>query len=132
MATTILTNKVQSAVLHFTSSNASIVVSGNSTTTNVDSSSVCLASGSEVIGGVTIAQAFWGVAPASDGHVVVKRGSNIVAVFDSTGWHDYAGNGFSLNKDKAANLVVEFASSANAYLILEVQKVGSADTYLGS
>lgn len=126
MATTITHNrKNTSAVIHVSSANSTIKVSGNSTTTNVDSTSVCLAIGDEILTGVNITQVFYGIAPGTDGHVVIKRGANLVAVYDSTGYVDYAGSGMSLNKDKAANLVIEFASTANAYVMIEVQKEGS-------
>lgn len=130
MATTILHNrKKTSAVIHFASSNSSIVVVGNSTTTNVDSSNTCLALPDEELNGVSITQVFWGIDPSSDGHAVIKRGNNIVAVYDSTGYKDYAGSGMSLTIDSQANLVVEFAGSSNSYLMIEVQKLDQADRY---
>lgn len=135
MATSILLNrKNTSAVLHFASANGLVITAGNSTTTNVDGTSVCLATDNEVLGGVSIVQAIYGVDPASDGCIVVKRGSNVVAVFDSTGTIDYAGTGMAITKDAAANLVVEFDSTANAYLMLEVQKIvtpANSDYFVG-
>lgn len=130
MAARIMHNrKNTSAVLHFSGANSSVVVTGNSTTTNVDNTSTCLAMPGEELTGVSITQAFWGIDPSSDGHVVVKRGSNVVAVYDSTGYKDYAGSGMSLTLDSTANLVLEFSSSSNAYVILEVQKLDQPAAY---
>lgn len=123
MAVTVIQNKKgTAAVIHVTSANGYVLVSGNSSTSNINGSNTCLAIADEQVRGVTITQAFWGIDPSSDGHVVIKRGSNVVAVFDSTGYKDYAGNGMALSKDASANLVIEFASSANSYVMLELQK----------
>lgn len=122
MAITILSNKKgTSAVIHVTSANGSLIISGNSTQSNI-------AMGDEVLTGAAITQVFFGIDPSSSGHAVIKRGSNLVSVYDSTGYVDYAGNGMSLTKDAAANLVFEFSSSANAYLLVEVQKFGKFST----
>ena len=123
MAVTITSNKKNTAAtIHVAAANTTIVVSGNSTTTNVDSTSTCLAVGNEVLSGAYIAQAFWGV---ETGHIVIKRGSNIAAVYDSTGYVDYAGSGMALTVGQSANLTVEFVGTANGYVLLEVQKVGT-------
>jgi hypothetical protein len=124
MAVSIISNKKNTAAtIHVAGANTTIVVSGNSTTTNVDSTSTCLAVDNEVLGGAYITQAFYGVDPS--GYAVIKRGSNIVAVYDSTGYKDYAGNGLALTAGQDANLTVEFVGTANAYVLLEVQKVGT-------
>jgi len=123
MAVTIISNKKNTAAtVHVSAANTTIKVSGNSTTTNVDSTSTCLAVDNEVLSGAYIAQAFWGV---ETGYIVLKRGTTPVAVYDSTGYKDYAGSGMALTVGQTANLTVEFVGTANGYVLLEVQKVGT-------
>lgn len=123
MAVTIISNKKNTAAtVHVSAANTTIKVSGNSTTTNVDATSTCLAVDNEVLSGAYIAQAFWGV---ETGYIVLKRGSTPVAVYDSTGYKDYAGSGMALTVGQTANLTVEFVGTANGYVLLEVQKVGT-------
>lgn len=124
MAVSIISNKKNTAAtIHVSAANTTIVCSGNSTTTNVDTTTTCLAIGNETLSGVYITQAFWGIDPS--GYAIIKRGSSIVAVYDSTGYKDYAGNGLALTVGQSANLTVEFISTANAYVLFEVQKVGT-------
>jgi hypothetical protein len=132
MAVTITSNrKNTSAVIHVSAANTTIKVSGNSITTNVDSTTTCLALGDEVLSGVYIAQAYWGIDP--NGYAVIKRGTTPVAVYDSTGYKDYAGCGMALTVGQTANLTVEFVGTANGYVLLEVQKAGVLPSeYAGS
>ena len=128
MAVTISNRKNTSFVIHVSAANSgNVVVSGNSTTTNVAGTSTCIATGNEVMSGAYITQAVWG----SDGvgSIQVLRGSTLVAVYDSTGQKDYAGCGIPLNVNPAANLVVNFVGSSNAYCILELQKLGTTSEY---
>lgn len=128
MAVTISSRKNTSFVIHVSAANSgNVVVSGNSTTTNVAGTSTCIATGNEVMTGAYITQAVWG----SDGigSIQVLRGSTLVAVYDSTGQKDYAGCGIPLNVNPAANLVVNFVGSSNAYCMLELQKVGTTSEY---
>jgi hypothetical protein len=132
MAVTITSNKKNtSAVIHVSAANTTIKVSGNSITTNVDATSTCLALGNEVLSGAYITQAYWGVDP--NGYAVIKRGTTPVAVYDSTGYKDYAGCGMALTVGQTANLTVEFVGTANGYVLLEVQKAGVLPSeYAGS
>jgi hypothetical protein len=132
MAVTITSNrKNTSAVIHVSAANTTIKVSGNSITTNVDSTTTCLALGDEVLSGVYIAQVFYGVDPG--GYAVLKRGTTPVAVYDSAGYKDYAGCGMALTVGQTANLTVEFVGTANGYVLLEVQKAGVLPSeYAGS
>ncbi len=124
MAVSIISNKKNtSATIHVSVANTTIKVSGNSVTTNVDATSTCLAVDNEVLSGAYITQAFWGIDP--NGYAVIKRGTTPVAIYDSTGYKDYAGNGLALTVAQTANLTVEFVGTANAYVLLEVQKVGT-------
>ncbi len=132
MAVTITSNKKNtSAVIHVSVANTTIKVSGNSTTTNVDATSTCLALGDEVLSGAYIAQAFWGLDP--NGTAIIKRGTVPVAVFAAAGYVDYAGAGMALTVGQTANLTVEFVGTANGYVLLEVQKAGVLPSeYAGS
>jgi hypothetical protein len=116
MAVTIISNRPKtSAVFHVTSANATIVVAGNNATSNV-------ASAGETLTGAYITQAAWGCDP--NGYIVIKRGSAIAAVYDSTGQQEYAGCGMPINVGSTANITIEFIGSANCYVLFEVQKVG--------
>lgn len=116
MAVTITSNrKNTSAVIHVASANATLVVAGNSSVSDV-------AIGDETLTGAYITQMYWGIDPA--GYAVVKRDSTTVAVYDSTGYKDYAGCGMPLSVGQSGNISVEFVGTSNAYLLFEVQKVG--------
>lgn len=124
MAVTIISNKKNTAAtIHVSVANTTIKVSGNSTTTNVDATSTCLAVDNEVLSGAYIAQVYWGIDP--NGYAVLKRGTTPVAIYDSTGYKDYAGCGMALTVGQTANLTVEFVGTANGYVLMEVQKVGT-------
>lgn len=124
MAVTFLSNKKNlSATIHVSAANSgNIIVSGNSTTTNVGGTSTCFAVSNEVLNGAVITQVFWGT---DAGSIQILRGSNLVSTFTQSGQVDYAGSGMALTKDKAANVVINFAGSANGYCIIELQKTGT-------
>lgn len=129
MAVTVSNRKNTSFVLHVSAaSSGNVVVVGNSTTTNVAGTSTCIAQGNEVIGGAYITQAVWGC--DGTGHIQVFRGPTLVAVYDSTGQHEYAGCGIPINVNPTGNLVVNFVGSSNAFCILEMQKIGTTSEYL--
>lgn len=116
MAVTTLSNKKNlSITLHVSSANATLVIAGNTATSNI-------ATSDEVLTGATISQIAWG----NDGnsHIQVLRGANLVAVYDTSGYIDYAGNGIPLNAFPAANLTINFVGSANSYCVIELQKIG--------
>lgn len=117
MAVTVVSNRPRtSAVFHVAGANATIVVAGNSSVSNV-------ASAGETLTGAYITQAVWGCDPA--GYIVIKRDATPVAFYDSTGQHEYAGTGMPINAGQnAANLSVEFVGSSNCFILFEVQKVG--------
>lgn len=116
MAVTVISNKPRlSAVFHVASANATLVVAGNSSVSNV-------ASEGETLTGAYITQAAWGC--DGTGYIVIKRGSTPVAVYDSTGQHEYAGCGMPITVGQSANVSVEFVGSSNCFVMFEVQKVG--------
>ena len=117
MAVTVVSNKPRtSVVLHVASANATLVVAGNSSVSNI-------ASPGETLTGAYICQAAWGCDP--EGYIIIKRDSTPVAFYDSTGQHEYAGAGMPITAlQSAANLSIEFAGSSNCFIIFELQKVG--------
>lgn len=115
MAYSITSNRKNTAfVVHSTPGNSTIIVAGNSSTSNV-------ATSNEILTGAYIAQAVWGT---DGGHIQVLRGSTLVAVYESTGQKDYAGCGIPITVGQGANLVINYVGTANAYIMLECQKVG--------
>ena len=133
MAVNVISNrKNTSVVLHVASANSgNIVVVGNSSTTNVGSTSTCVAISDEVLTGAYITQVVWGC--DGTGHIQVLRGANLVAVYDSTGQHEYAGTGMPINMYPSANLVINLVGSANSFIAIELQKIGNFTTeYLQS
>ena len=117
MALSIISNRKNTSVaLHFTSSNTTVRVTGNSAVS-------AIALPGEVLTGAYITQAVWGCDP--NGYITVSRDSTLVAAYDSTGQHEYAGTGMPINVGAtAANLVVNIMGSTNCFLLLELQKVG--------
>jgi hypothetical protein len=117
MPVTVISNKPRtSAVLHVTAPTISINITGNSTVS-------AIASNNEVLTGAFITQAAWGV---QTGAIIIRRGANTVAVYDSTGQHEYAGCGMPIKTHElAANLTVEFTGSSNGFIVFELQKLGT-------
>ena len=116
MAISVISNrKNTSAAFHFNSS-GTLVVAGNTSVSNV-------ATSDETLTGAYITQAVWGC--DGTGHIQVKRGSTLVAVFDSTGQQEYAGTGMPINVGATQNLTVDFLGSANSFLLIELQKIGN-------
>ena len=118
MAYSIISNKKNTSVaLHFASSNSTVLVTGNSAVSNI-------ALAGETLTGAYITQAVWGCDPS--GYITVKRGGTLVAAYDSTGQHEYAGCGMPINVGStAANLQVDIMGSTNCFLLLELQKQGN-------
>lgn len=116
MAVTLTSNKKGTSVVVHVNANATIVVAGNSSVSNI-------ASPGETLTGAYICQAIAGADP--NGSIQISRGGSLVAVYDSTGQYDYAGTGMALNVNQAANLNISFVGSSNCYIMLELQKVGS-------
>lgn len=115
----LITNKTGGeVVLHFNLAAAgseTITIAGNNSVSNV-------ATADETVNAAYITQIFFGSASAIDGYWLVKRGANTVAMLDSTGWHDYAGNGAALRLDETADLTAELVGTAPGFLVIEMQK----------
>jgi hypothetical protein len=118
MAVNVISNrKNTSVVLHVASANSgNVVIAGNSTVSNV-------AISDEILTGAYITQVVWGC--DGTGHIQVLRGANLVAVYDSTGQHEYAGTGMPINMYPAANLSINLVGSSNSFIAIELQKVGN-------
>lgn len=97
--------------------NSTITIAGNSTVSDI-------ATGDEVITGASITQIWVGSPSGNGAYWTIKRGSNTVAVWDSSGYFDYAGNGNALTLDKTGTLVVELTTGPGT-LLIELQKEGS-------
>lgn len=108
-----------SAVIHLTA-NATINISGNSTT-----SDIC--TGDEVITGAYISQIWYGT--GNSAYWEIKRGANTVLHLDSTGYMDFAGSGVPLNKDVAGTLVANLNVSQTGTLVIELTKVPTSSIY---
>jgi hypothetical protein len=114
----IINKKGLSAVVHLTS-NAVINVAGISTNSDI-------ALPGEVITGATITQVWYGC--SNSGHWELKRGANTVAVVDSTGYMDFAGNGVALNKDVEGTLVANLNLTTTGFVIIELTKIPQSGT----
>lgn len=101
--------------------NATVNVAGNSTTSD-------LAVGDEVITGGYITQVWCGSPSGNGAYWSVKRGANLVSVFDSTAYLDFAGNGNPIKLDPTATLVANLVGSTAGTLIVEIQKQGTMPT----
>lgn len=120
MSVRVISNKKNTSFVVHATANGSLTIAGNNSVSNV-------AISDEILTGATITQAIFGVAPAGDGHVVVKRGANVVAVYDSTGQHDYAGCGMPISRDQTGTLVFEGNATGSWFVMLECQKVTSSN-----
>lgn len=112
----VLNRKNLSVTVHNVA-NATYIVAGNSSVSNI-------ATSDEVLTGAHIKQVWYGSPSGSTGYWMVKRGSNTVLVLEGTGYLDFAGNGSMLKLDPAANLVFELVGSANGFIMVDLQKEG--------
>ena len=118
MAYSILSNKKNTSAVILITSNSTITIAGNNTVSNV-------ATGSEILTGCSISQIFCGSNSGNGAHWVVKRGTDLAAVLDSTGYFDYAGCGMALTIAPTATLVANLENSTTGYLLIEIQKQGT-------
>lgn len=106
-------NRTKSSVVHVTAANATITIAGNNSTSNV-----CI--GSQNIHAATITRVWYGVGPS--GVANIKRGSNLVYTAIGSGEHRF--DGAPIVADKTGTLVVEFAGTANCFIMVELHKEG--------
>lgn len=117
MTVSIVHNRRNLSVTILADANATLTIAGNSTVSNV-------AHASETLTGASIKQIWFGSPSGNSAYWKIERGSNTVAVVDSTGWIDFAGNGNLLTKDSTGTLVLTLVGSANGYIMIELQKEG--------
>lgn len=112
MAVTITNRAGRSSTVHVSSANATVVVAGNTSASN-------LASNGETVLGGYIRQVAWGT---DAGSVQIKRGGNIVATLNNTGTMNLTELGLHLTVSAAANIDVQFVGSANGFVVMDIQK----------
>jgi len=118
MAHRVIANRKNlSATLHFTA-NATVTIAGNSSVSGI-------ALDNEVLTGAYITQMWYGTPSGAVAYWEVKRGSNTVAILDSTSYTDYAGAGNPIKLDSNGTLVVNLIGTNAGYLMVELQKEGN-------
>ena len=117
MSYVILSNKLYTSTTIQFNGNADLIVSGDSSSSNI-------AIGNEQITGAYITQIAWGCEP--NAHIQIWRGLELIAVYDSTSWVDYAGNGMIMNNKLERNMSVRFIGGSG-YCVMELQKVLNQD-----
>ena len=117
---TVINRKGSSAVVHVTA-NATIVVTGNSSVSNI-----AFGSGNtlieETITNGYISQVWWGT-DNPNASWKVARGSNTYLVLNTSGHLDFAGHGAAITADSTANAVITLTGTANGFLMMEIQKL---------
>lgn len=112
MAIVTKSGRDRQAVVRLTA-NDTIVVAGNSSTSNV-------ASTLETVESASIVGVYW----ASDATWTIKRGANTILVLPGYGQWDLREKGVSLSEFAAANVVAN-TTTANASLVLILSKKGT-------
>jgi hypothetical protein len=122
MAINILKKAANGSVVVHVTGTGTINCTGNDTISD-------LASTGEIVTRAKIKQIWTGSSSGNGANFVVSRGNStvntVVAVYDSTAWIDYAGNGMALNlaEDGAAiYFTLNNATEGQGYLMLELKK----------
>lgn len=114
----IINNKKTTTAYILFTANTSLTIAGNSSVSDI-------AVDNENLSGAVIQRAWCGSSSGDGSYWTVKRGANTVAVYDSTAFIDYAGNGLVLSFDPDATLVANINGSVlTGTLILELKKIG--------
>lgn len=123
----ILQNKYQTSVVVHATANASWVITGNNSVSNV-------AVQDEVLTGASIKQVWCGSASGNGMYWTVTAGNStvnsIVGVYDSTAWIDYAGTGVLNSAGSTGdNIYVTLNNPAggDGYIMMELRKHGTAN-----
>jgi len=98
------------ALVRNASANATYVIAGNSSVSNV-------ASTGEIVASAVITNLLW----STDGTVTILRGANTICILTGTGAWSLREFGITLPEYPAANLVINF-SSANSTAVVELAK----------
>lgn len=116
MAMSIQVNQLNGkCVIHTNASNTMTIVGNTTNGSNV-------AIGTETITGATITKAIWGV--DAGGSIQVKRNTTLVATYTESGEINYVADAMPLSANAAETLVITVVGSANAAILLELNKLG--------
>lgn len=97
--------------------NASYVVAGNNSVSNI-------AAPTETVASAYVSKVFW----STDGQIVVKRGANTLFNLQNSGSWDFGEAGIVITQDAAAAVNVTH-SSANSTIVLELRKSATVEGY---
>lgn len=122
MAYRIYNNKKYGSACILFTSNDSITIAGNTSSSNV-------ATGDETLAGASITQIWFGSPSGNSAYWTIKRGSNTVFVADSTSYIDFRGNGSSLNLDTSETLVANLTGSTAGVIIVEIKKIPTTNGF---
>lgn len=117
----LINKKGSSAVIHLTA-NATINVAGNTTTSDI-------ATDGETVTGAYISQVWYGTSNVSTGYWELKRGSNTVGIFSTTGHMNFVGGGIALKQDVGATLVANLNSAEAGFIVIELTKSPTNSVY---
>ena len=111
MSSVLNNKKFGNCLVHLTA-NATLVVVGNNSVSNV-------AVSDETVQGASIRRVWFG--SSHNGHWTVYRGSNTMLVLGGTGYLDFV-PGNVLTKDRTANLVFTLNNTTTGFILAEIQK----------
>ena len=110
--------KYLSFTVHAIANTGDIIVAGNNSVSNV-------ALSDEILTGAYITQVWAGVDSTAGAEWKITRNANTVAVFDSTGYYDFAGCGNPITLDSTANVAATLTGTTDGYIMIEMQKEGT-------
>jgi hypothetical protein len=112
---TVVRNKSQLVTLHF-NANASIVVAGNSSVSNI-------ALSTDNVQTASISKVWYG---SQGGAWIISRGNStvnsVVGVFNNTDVADFSGGGELLDLNKDKDLYFTLAGASNGYIMCQLKK----------
>lgn len=92
--------------------NATLVIAGNNTVSNVSTSVA------EIVESATITKVFW----SGNGQFTITRGANTQLTLHGNGWWDLYQHGIVLSEDPTANVVVTNSSGSTGSILIELSK----------
>jgi hypothetical protein len=107
-------NASPKVVIHSDSNTGTVVVAGNSTTSNITSFA------EEEVHSASISQVIWGT--TSTEYWTLKRGANLVGIYSGTGHINYAAYGILLEVDSTADLSANLVGGVNGTIMIELKK----------
>jgi len=121
----VMSNRKGGQVDLYFSANGYALCSGNSTTSNVNGSSTCLAISEETISNMYIREIFYSTSNAA-AYWTVSRGANAYFTLgNNDGWMNFAADGEGFQLDATANVVVTLTGTATGFIILKMKKNGT-------